>query len=279
MYLVYKNRNMESKEGSTSLSLFYKEKFDSFLRNLSVAEQIKEEDIHKLRVDIKYIRSLLLLIEELNFDSDIAAKLLKQLKSIFNSAGKLRVIQVSKSLMLKGGVEIPAEIMLILNRELNSKADNFKTSLTEFDLLKFKQRITSLYSVLNKVNISELKIKVDSIIHDELEIVNRLFNSSKGEEYHHQIRKLLKVVKALEQLLLVLHDDEKRRQALDIVNATETSLGNWHNYKVLDNFLMKLDQELSQTGVTRVLRNLKNQNNKFKQEFKIESDKYLRNHF
>jgi CHAD domain-containing protein len=270
---------MQSKEENTKLSSFYKERFDSFLNYLSVAEQIQEEDIHKLRVEMKYIRSLLLLIEEFNLDSDVGAKLLKQLNSIFNSAGKLRAIQVSKSLLFQSIVDIPAEIMLVLDGDLNTQAENFRTKLSQFELSKFNQRLTRLYSLLNKVSISELKIKVDSIIHDELEIVNKLFNSSQGEEYHHEIRKLLKLVKSLQQLLLAFHEDENGRQALDIVNSTETLLGNWHDYKVIDNFLNKLDEELPQTSVKRVVRNLKNHNNKLKQEFKIEVDKYLRNHF
>ncbi len=270
---------MESKEGNASLSLFYKERFDSFLRNLSVAEQIKDEDIHKLRVDIKYIRSLLLLIEEFNLDTDVGAKLLKQLKGIFNSAGKLRALQVSKSLLSESSVDKSAEIISVLDDDLNARAENFRTKLSEFDLPKFKQRVLSLYSLLNKLSISELEIKVDSIIHDELEIVNKLFNSSQGEEYHHEIRKLLKVIKALQQLLLALNEDVNRRQALDIVNLTESLLGNWHNYKVLDNFLIKLDNKSSEAPVKRILRNLKNQNAKLKQEYKNESDKHLRKHF
>ncbi|MDM8159735.1 CHAD domain-containing protein [Labilibaculum sp. K2S] len=270
---------MQSKEENTSLSSFYRERFDSFLINLSEAKQIKEEDIHKLRVDIKYIRSLLLLIEEFDLDTDAGSKLLKQLKGIFNSAGKLRALQVSKSLLLNSNVDIPSEIMFVLDDGLDASVEKFRAKCSEFEILKFKKGVTSLCSSLNQVNIAELIIKVDSIIRDELEIVNKLFNSSQGEEYHHEIRKLLKVVKALQQLLLTLQDDEKRRQALDIVNSTETLLGNWHNYKVMDNFLIKLDRELTQPTVKRTLKNLKNQNNRLKQEVKNESDKYLRNYF
>ncbi|WP_321322469.1 CHAD domain-containing protein [Labilibaculum sp.] len=270
---------MQSKEENTRLSSFYRERFDSFLINLSVAKQIKEEDIHKLRVDIKYIRSLLLLIEEFDLDTDVGSKLLKQLKGIFNSAGKLRALQVSKSLLLNSNIDIPSGIMHVLDDGLNSSGENFKDKLSKFEILTFKKRVTSLCSLLDQVNISVLKIKGDSIIHDELEIVNKLFNSSQGEEYHHEIRKLLKVVKSLQQLLLTLQDDEKRKQALEIVNLTETLLGNWHNYLVMDKFLIKLDKELTQPAVKRTLKNLKNQNNKLKLEFKNEADKYLRKHF
>ncbi|WP_461633354.1 hypothetical protein [Labilibaculum euxinus] len=270
---------MQSKEENIGLSSFYRERFDSFLNNLSLAKQIKEEDIHKLRVDIKYIRSLLLLIEEFDLDTDAGSKLLKQLNGIFNSAGKLRALQVSKSLLLNSNVDIPSEIMLVLDGRMNVSVEKFGAKWSEFEILKFKKGVASLCSSLNQVNISELKIKTDSIIHDELEIVNKLFNSSQGEEYHHEIRKLLKVVKALQQLLLALQDDEKRRQALDIVNSTETLLGNWHNYLVMDKFLIKLDKELPQPSVKRILKNLKNQNNKLKLELKNEADKYLRKHF
>ncbi|PKQ61819.1 hypothetical protein BZG02_14425 [Labilibaculum filiforme] len=270
---------MPTTEENTSLSLFYKERFDSFLIYLSEAKQIKEEDIHKLRVSIKYLRSLLLLVDELKLNTDVGSKLLKQLKGIFKSAGKLRAFQVSKSLMLGGDVVLSSEILSLLDAKLSAQAEDFRKKLAAFDTLKFKKRVARLYPLLNQVNVSELTIKVDSIIHDELGIVNKLFNSSRGEEYHHEIRKILKLVKALQYVLLAFQDEENRRQALDIVNSTETLLGNWHNYKSLDDLLILFDQELTQPTVKRTIRNLKNQNNRLKQEFKSESDKLLRNHF
>lgn len=270
---------MRSKEENFSLSSFYKKRFESFFVYLSVAKQVKEEDIHKLRVDMKYMRSLMLLVEEFNLGGDVGTKLLKQLKGLYNSAGKLRACQVTKSLLLKSNVDIPSEIFVFLEDELSLSTEKFRNNLSHFDRTKFNQRVIQLYSELDKVNTSELKIQVDSIIHDELEIINKLFNSSKGEEYHHEIRKLLKVIKSLQQLLLAYQEDENSRQALNIVNSTETLLGNWHDYKVLADFLNKLNEELPETAIKRVLRNLKNENDKLRVELKNESDKYLRNHF
>jgi len=270
---------MQSKEENFSLSSFYRKRFDSFFIYLSVADQAKEEDIHKLRVDMKYIRSLMLLIEEFNLSSNVGTKLLKQLKSIHKCAGKLRACQVIKLLLLKSNFEIPAEISAPLEDELSLKTEKFRNSLSQFDRPKFNKRVAQLYSELDKVNITELKFKVDSIIHDELDIINKLFNSSKGEEYHHEIRKLLKVIKSLQQLLLALKEDKNSRQALDIVNSTETLLGNWHDYKVLSDFLNKLGEGQSQIPIKRILANLKNQNDKLRLEFKNESDKFLRSHF
>lgn len=279
MYLVSKTRKMQSEDGNFNLSSFYRKRFDSFSKNLSVANQLREEDIHKLRVDMKYIRSLMLFVDEFELGTNVGAKLLKQIKCIYKSAGKLRACQVTKSLLLNSNVEIPSEISDFLEAELSLMAEKFRKDLSQFDRTKFNQRVIQLYSELDKVNTSELKNQLDSLIHDELDIVNKLFNSSKGEEYHHEIRKLLKLVKSLQQLLLAFREDEKSQQALDIVNSTETLLGNWHDYKVLDDFLNKLDKELPQTAIKRVLRNLKNQNNKLRLELKNESDKYLRNHF
>lgn len=270
---------MKSKEENISLSSFYRERFDSFLAHLTMAQNIDEESIHKLRVDIKNMRSLLLLLVEYNYEKNIGTKLLKQLKGIFNSSGKLRVLQIAKSLMIKSSVDIPIDMMDFLELEMKLRAETVKGSLSKFNLSKFNKRVSILCSSLMNVNLSELTVKVDSIIHDELEIVNKLFNSSKGEEFHHEIRKLLKVIKTLQQLLLNFGEDEGRRQALDIVNSTEMFLGDWHDYKGMANFLNKLDKQLLDTNSKRILRNLRNQNNKLKLEMKSEADKYLRSHF
>lgn len=277
--LYIKEVKMKYVDENNRLSSFYRERFCSFTDHLSVAKKTDEEIIHKLRVDVKNIRSLLLLLIEFNHETNVGTKLLKQLKKIFNSSGKLRALQVSKLLLLKSSVDIPVEMMAFLESELNEHTDKFRESLSQFDLPKFKERVSILCSSLNNVNTLALKMKVDSIIHDELEIVNKLFNSSRGEEYHHTIRKLLKLIKTLQQLLVSLKEDEGRRQALDIVNSTEIPLGNWHDNKVFDDFLIKLDMQLPDTNSQRILRNLKNQNNKSKMEMKSESDKYLRNHF
>ena len=281
--LCVKGGKMKSKQENISLSSFYQERFDSFSARLFEANKIDEENIHKLRVDIKNMRSLLLLLveynDETNDETNVGMKLLKQLKGIFNSSGKLRVLQVSKALLLKSSVNISVDMMEFLEAEMNLFADKFKESVSKFDLPKFKKRGSILCSSLANVNASELTIKVDSIIHDELEIVNKLFNSSQGEEYHHTIRKLLKLIKTFQQLLLNFEEDKGRRQALDIVNSTEMLLGNWHDYKGMDSFLTKLDKQYSDMNSKRTLRNLRNQNNKSKLEMKSEADKYLRNHF
>ncbi|WP_372755383.1 CHAD domain-containing protein [Labilibaculum sp.] len=272
-------KNMQSKKGNTRLSSFYKERFDSFLTNLNLSKNLNEESIHKLRVDIKNMRSLLLLVEEINLQTKLATKLIKQLRSIFRSTGKLRALQVSKSLLASSNISIPEQISLFLEEEIKNQSKKVSINFSKFNLPKFKKRVAILYSDLEQIEDSELLLKGDRIIHDELEIVNKLFNSSKGEEYHHEIRKLLKVVKTLENLLLVLSEDERRKQALEIVNTTETNLGNWHDHKSLADFLLRLEQKLSDASISRTLRNLNNQNNKAKLELKKEADKHLRNHF
>jgi CHAD domain-containing protein len=279
MYLVYKTKIMQSKTENIRLSSFYRERFDSFLSNLSSSQDQNEESIHKLRVDIKNIRSLLLLAEEFNKASKLSSKLEKQLKGIFKKAGKLRALQVSKSLLTTCELVISEPITTYLEKEIGIQSEKVSDSFAKFDLPKFKKRIASLYSDLDQIEDSELQLKGDLIIQDELDVVNKLFNSSKGEEYHHEIRKLLKVVKTIEHLLLVISEDEMRKHSLEIVNTTEANLGNWHDRKILSDFLLRLESKLPNASIDRVLRNLNNLNNKAKLELKKESDTLLRSHF
>lgn len=270
---------MQSKKENIRLSSFYKERFDSFLNSLSASQNMNEESIHELRVNMKNMRSLLLLMDEFSQQTRIPSKLVKQLNRIFKKAGKLRALQVSSSLLATFNIAIPEPIIHYLKEEIKTQTKKVSDCFNKFDLPKFKERIGKLYSHLEQIDDSELLLKSDRIIHDELEIVNKLFNSSKGEEYHHEIRKLLKVVKTLENLQLFLHEDEMKKQALELVSTTESKLGNWHDRKVLSDFLHSLTSKLPNASIDRTLRNLTNQNNKAKLELKLDSDKYLRNHF
>lgn len=268
---------MQSKKNNVKLSEFYKERFDSFLIHLSAAKQLKEEDIHKLRVDIKHIRSLLLLADELDVADSV--KFRKQFKKLFKVLGKLRALQVSKSLLRISQVEIPQEIFKSLDDKISIVSKQVKPEIMNFDLVKYRKRLLNLLYSLDQINVKKVEEETKQVIVSELDIIRKLFNSSSGENNHHEIRKILKQIKSLLQMLLAISQDQSRELILDLVNQTETVLGNWHDHKVLEKFISKLEKEFVKTDLKRTLRNIKNRNNRQKLEVKRESDRLLRTNF
>lgn len=272
----------EVQKDMNNLSSFYKEKFDSFLLYLSKAKEMNEEDIHKLRVNIKNIRSILLLADDLGVEEKLVSKILKQLRPVFKYSGRLRLIQVCKAIVEKDSITGNKKVIKSLEenkpqigRELNEFVENFKID-------KFQKREESLCVALTKINKSEIREKADKIILDELDLIYKLWSSSRGEENYHEIRKFFKIIKSILHLLLSLNSDEKLENELSIVNETETILGNWHDRDVLEQKLAQIQVNAPNAEFKSLVREIKNKNRseksilskKFKQQMLTHFLKY-----
>ncbi len=270
---------MQMKKANTKLSGFYREKFDSFLIYLSVLKDLKQDDVHRFRVLIKNIKSLLLLVEEMNLNTVEGLKMLKQLNKLFKYSGRLRSVQIGVDLLKESPFEIAPEIVHYLDEQKENAIQKLVKQIHQFNIPKFKKRAMQICIAIDELDFSTVKDLTDKIIHDELEIVRKLFNSSHGENNHHEIRKLLKVVKTLYHLILSNGEDDKRQIAVEVVNRTETAIGNWHDYKMLEDYLNSMESEFSRTDLKRSIRSIKNRNTKIKLDLKNKSDKLLRENF
>ena len=254
------------------LSTFYKKRFDAFLLHLEEAKSLSEDNIHKLRVDIKYIRSLLLLVDTLHLDAVIIGKLLKQLRPVFKYSGRLRTIQVCKKLVIQHNVKNQKKVIQVLEENQTKISNDFTIVLEKFKLDKFKKQIGQIYQVLEGIPIAELKEKTDKIILDELDLIYKLWASSRGEENYHDIRKFFKIIKSLLQLLIALDSSEDLEREYKIVNETESALGNWHDRDVLDKKLAKIQKFAPNPEFKSLVREVKNKNrsekNVYIKEFK-----------
>ena len=280
MYIGYKTFKMQSKLDDTNLSSFYRARFDSFLTHLLNAKQLKEEDIHKLRVDIKNIRGLLLLLEGFDLDQKIPSRLLKQVRPVFRSTGRLRTIQVCKSLLHDYPSEIPTEIMEQLESKNSKVAEKIKKSFDEFDNNdKFQKRLDKLYAELAQITDEEVQANIDEVIHNELDIIYKLWTSARGEEHFHDIRKFMKIIKTLLQLSLHLEENEDIRKELDIVNQTETILGKWNDRDDLELKLAKIQKALNDPKHNLFFRKINAANRNEKKALVKEFHTIMRTHF
>ena len=261
------------------INTFYKDRFNSFLVHLSKAKGLKEEDVHKLRVDIKNIRSLLLLVDAFEIEGEAVGKILQQLQSIFKYSGRLRSIQVSKLLVDNCKLKNQKPIVNVLEEQRSKYEDELSKRLGKFKITKFQKKVDILNSALDKVDIKDAREKADRIIRDELDLIYKLWASSRGEEYYHDIRKFFKIIKSILQLLTNLLDDEKLKSELSIVNETETILGNWHDRDVLDKKLSKMQSTSPNAEFKSLVREIKNKNRTEKNNLSKEFKKKMLTHF
>jgi CHAD domain-containing protein len=242
------------------LSAFYKKRFDAFLMHLSEAKSLDEEYVHKLRVDIKNMRSLLLLVDALNLEANVVGKLLKQLRSVFKYSGRLRTIQVCTNLVHQFDVKNQEKVIKNLEESKSKVSDDFTLALNKFNLDKFQKRIGKLYQILESIPLQELREKTDKMILDELDLIYKLWASSRGEENYHDIRKFFKIIKALLSLLITVESSQELEREYKIVNETESILGNWHDRDVLDKKLAKIQKFAPNPEFKSLVREIKSKN-------------------
>ena len=278
MYIVYKNK-WRIKNIMNNLSSFYKNRFDSFLVHLAKAKELNEGDVHKLRVDIKNMRSLLLLVDTLCIEEKVIGKLLKQLRPVFKYSGRLRTIQVCASLVNNHDVKRKGKVVKLLEKNKKDHSKALLHSLEKFDVAKFQIRTSKLDLALQKVEIEELVQKADKIILDELDLIYKLWASSRNEEHYHDIRKFFKIIKTLLQLLIHLKSNDNLIRESKIVNETESILGDWHDRDVLDKKLAVIQSSATTPDFKSLVREIKNKNRSEKNVLVKDFKKQMLGHF
>ena len=269
---------MQAKGENNSISLFYKNRMDSFLENLAKADSLEESVIHKLRVDIKNIRSLLLLLEGLNLFDNNSSKVLKQVQKIFKPTGRLRTIQVCHSIVDELARKEVGEIKDALEEDRDAITEKIKLALEKFNVEKFTKRVEAMYVGLNQIDFPTLKASAINIIDSELDVIYKLWASSRGDGYFHDIRKFFKVIKAILQLLLSIEDDEEMKEQLSIVTNIEQTLGKWHDREVFAKKLVKIQPQLSK-DLAPQYRSLRNLNKTEMTSLAGDFNQQMRTHF
>jgi len=192
--------------------------------------KISEEDIHKLRVAIKRIKSLseLILFCVPDFKSK---KFLKRYNKIFSAAGKARELQL--------------EISMLKNLEIFDSVKNYGHHLNM--ILKKKKR--RLFSLSDSEMIHKLekrsqiilrcfdtvsKNKVNRFLEEKTDEIRKLMETRnlKTEEVH----RLRKILKELYYTVLIFRVKDDRFKYID---DFQELLGQWHNDVVLKGYLEK----------------------------------------
>lgn len=267
---------MQSQEGPNKLRSFYKSRFDLFLAHLSESRELNEEDLHRLRVDIKNIRSLILLLDGFDLDEHVLTELLYRIRRIFKTSGKLRTIHVCKGLMQDTNFEIPLEVYEKLESSNERFSKRIRKALDSFEKEEFNSKTERLYEYFDLLSPLQIRQKAKDIIVSEMDVVFKTLALSKGDSNLHDVRKYLKIVKTLLQLLVSLDDREEDKNELEIVNQAETLLGNWHDREDLEGQLAKLKNSFTDPEYTRLFLHLQGHNHQAKNAL-TEDFRYIMN--
>ncbi|MCX6284935.1 MAG: CHAD domain-containing protein [Bacteroidetes bacterium] len=236
---------MESSKVREFYWRFFKKRITSFLANLYRSSITGDErDIHRTRLDMKKINSILEMFEMLNPDK-FSTENFEVFKSMFRFSGKIRELQVNQLVIAKYGPEtkgISFFIKYLRSRE-NRLSKQFLTVVQQFDEKKLKKSERAIKKLCREIKVRTLKARLEKFINKKAKKISLLRNYPSNPDNIHGIRKELKAMVTVLTLVSMVFMDEHQDILLSKLNQTEMLIGNWHDNQVLieyiDRFLYK----------------------------------------
>lgn len=202
---------------------------------IKFSENKNPEELHGLRVEVKKLRALVLLIERCTTLQFLSLSL-KPLKKIYKLAGSMREADINVKLLDSYRISSDVfkanqmEMVNILSSEFSSRIGSHLRTVDE---------------ILNMLIVNTFDIKTDSIqseIHNQVEILNRVFLKDDFLNELHECRKRLKNIMYLLAILTKRLKDKLMLNRVYIDNL-QGLIGKWHD-------VFRTKQILIENGVT-----------------------------
>ena len=208
-----------------------KNEFETYYKKLLSHKNI--DDIHKLRLAIKKLRTLLMLIELTTKESIDKKRPYHLYSKLFKSAGRVRETQINIELLRKAGVKDNAAIYPFYNDKLDTDLKHFHNELSNFNHKQFYELHKRLEKKIGDISASDFqRIVVDMLkieLHQILKLIGNLSNSTDL----HKIRIRTRVLKELIILLKKINPNDQSATFLKNLKNTYIYLGDWHDHEVL----------------------------------------------
>lgn len=248
--LTQMNRQHGIKTGDF-LYHYFQKKHASFLVNIYKAGiTTTENDIHKSRVDMKKISALFGFFEMIGSDLFKIKEPQKIFQSVFESAGKIREIQVNLLYIENLGRNDPELRLFSRYLKNNSKKEikRFIQAIIRFDEKQLTQIRKSIKSSSREIKIEKIIDRCDDFFQLHATRIKKFRYNSGNTENIHRIRKEMKKISAVADLLRQLRVDEFMEKLISVLNQAEIIIGEWHDrivfYQSLDSFLKENETKL-----------------------------------
>ena len=240
------NKHQGNKTGDF-LYHYYLKRSASFLVNVYTAGiTAKENDIHKTRVDLKKIFALLGLFEMIDSNPFILERPQKIFRTIYNSAGKIREIQMNLLYMEnKAGNDIGTKLFSkYLKNNLRKETKRFIRAVMRFDEKELKSFHRYIKATCREIKIEKIIDKCDDYFQVHSARIKKYRLHFQEIENIHKMRKEMKKLSAVADLLKRLRGDDMMEKVISALNQAEIYIGEWHDRIVfshsLDSFLRRL---------------------------------------
>lgn len=223
-----------------------------------VGKKQDPENIHKLRLSIKKLRSILRMVEIAGKGKFSKKAHFDLLSKVFSEAGKVREIQMNLELIHQQKGAKAIEYDAYFEKKLKRSITNLKAVIGEFDkkkLRRLNKRFLRLSTSLKSDRVARLGLR---FMRKRYDYVNTTIRKNGDPELLHKVRINLKMM--LETLIILrkvrsTQMMEKVKGELAVLNQ---HLGEWHDYQVLIEALKTIKsgpkKGLSKNRVSKLLK-------------------------
>lgn len=199
----------------------------------SLRKELDPEAIHQLRVSIKKIRAVLELLDKVTGNGVDADAMMKELERLFKTAGKLREVQVNRTLFESYSPHYLAPYMAYQDRLQLRLEKLFRKQLRLFRMEHVRSLEQEIFHTTGFISDAET-LKITEIVFSKVtRKVGLLGNRIPDEIALHKLRRHLK---SLQEWLLIRHEitqEQSEEPFLENLRLLTSRIGRWHDLLVL----------------------------------------------
>ena len=225
-----------NKKGKIFLNAYYLRQVADICSSMqAIPGSYRVIDIHKLRVQVKRIKSVFRLLEY-RYPAEFKVQDHYHLfKPVFKSAGLLRESQINLRLLREYPVagRLRKAYYTYITQLKSQWRLGLDAHIRSFNYKKLDDYDKRTKELISRNTESELVEITESFIYSELQRINTMLDGPDDLEYIHEVRILLKNIKPLLGLIWRRKDNHFTKSHYESLNEAETYIGNWHDRVVL----------------------------------------------
>ncbi len=216
---------------------------------------ITEYDTHQVRVQIKRMRSLLLLMEQAGEESFKKKKHFRLFKKLFATAGVLRECHINQALIEKQSDESAKMYSSYLSGVEDQAAKQLRDELGLFKLDKFHRLNEKLSNKLVNLDQTAILSNIRHFIDEKSTKIDCLLEEIDDKKLH-KIRFHLKAVVEVYKIINSLITDAAIQQKELKLKEIEQLIGDWHDLHVLIGSVTTYHQKTIAAGLDDLIKQL-----------------------
>lgn len=262
-----------------TITQLYLEHEKRFSKQLKRAKSLEEEDLHKLRVEIKNLRVLFAFLQQLQTKNLKLTGLLEFLKPVFKKAGKIRTVQLNLKLSKAYRSASMSRFRDFLQKREKKARVRFVKELKAFDKETFKGLHKKKLNLLEKIEAGITARRSEAYVRRVfVKVRTALFNTNKDEALH-EIRKHFKTLKNMGRLFAELKQVSPLHAEIKKTEALYEKIGQWHDELVFtesfETYVLQKEKPEAQKNAQAFVSKLKAKNEKIKLQLILKLHKEL----